>query len=95
MASKSKIFFSFFFFNNLFFLESVLVLGSGMCAPALVQYLDDHGFHVILASRTLSAAQKLAEGKKSVEAQEVDVEKENGETILEELVSRVDAVKKF
>lgn len=45
---------------------SVLVLGSGMCAPALVQYLDQHDYKVILASRTLAAAQKLAEGKKHV-----------------------------
>jgi saccharopine dehydrogenase (NADP+, L-glutamate forming) len=71
---------------------SVLVLGSGMCAPALVQYLDHHDYKVILASRTLAAAQKLAEGKKHVVPKRLDIEAADGEKLLEELVPQADAV---
>jgi shikimate 5-dehydrogenase len=48
--------------------QSVLVLGAGLCPPPLVKYLGEHGFRVILASRTLEAAKKLIDGVKNAEA---------------------------
>ncbi len=40
-------------------MKKVVVFGAGMVAGAHVEYLLNHGFHVTVASRTLSKAQEL------------------------------------
>jgi saccharopine dehydrogenase-like NADP-dependent oxidoreductase len=84
--------------------KSVLVLGAGLCPPPLVKYLGENGFRVILASRTLDAANKLINGVKNAEAKgdqirydclylkALDIETPEGVKLLEELVPQVDAV---
>jgi saccharopine dehydrogenase (NADP+, L-glutamate forming)/spermidine synthase len=76
--------------------KSVLILGSGFCTPPLVRYLAEHKFFVILANRTLENAQKLVESlgidTANIEPRGLDIEKEEGQELLEELAPRVDAV---
>ena len=42
--------------------KKVLVLGAGLVSRPLVRYLLDRGFHVTVASRTVSKAEALIEG---------------------------------
>lgn len=72
--------------------HTILLLGAGMCVPPLVKYLAEHGFKVILASRTLSKAEKLAKGRPNVEAVQLDIEAADGLQKLEELVPKADGV---
>ncbi len=44
-------------------MKKVLVLGAGLVSKPLVHYLLDHGYEVICASRTVSKAEALVEGK--------------------------------
>lgn len=43
-------------------MNKVVVFGAGMVAGAHVRYLLDHGFHVTVASRTVSKAEELVKG---------------------------------
>ena len=43
-------------------MKKVLVLGAGLVSKPLVRYLLDHNFHVTIASRTKSKADKLIDG---------------------------------
>lgn len=49
-------------------MKQVLVLGAGMVVKPLVRYLQEHGFKVIVASRTVSKAQALLDDKYPGEA---------------------------
>lgn len=52
---------------------SILVLGAGLVTKPLVHYLSSHGWHVILASRTLENAAKLIDGAAHAEAHQFDI----------------------
>ncbi len=42
-------------------MSKVLILGAGLVARPLVRYLLDHGYEVVVASRTVSKAIKLVD----------------------------------
>ncbi|MFX1535389.1 MAG: saccharopine dehydrogenase C-terminal domain-containing protein [Promethearchaeota archaeon] len=69
-------------------MKKVLVLGAGLVAGPLVNYLLEHGYHVTVASRTLSKAEKLIGGHSNGKALEFDITKtpEN----LKDLVAETD-----
>lgn len=52
---------------------AVLVLGAGLVTKPLVHYLSEHGWHVILASRTVENAEKLIDGAAHAEAHQFDI----------------------
>ena len=54
-------------------MKKVLVLGAGLVSKPLVHYLIDHGYEVICASRTVSKAEALVEGKKHGVAKKLDL----------------------
>jgi len=72
--------------------KTVIVLGAGLSSPALIKYLDDHGFRVIVANRTLGNAKKITDQCKHSEAIELDIEKPEGVAKLEQLAPSVDAI---
>ncbi|MFX0063064.1 MAG: saccharopine dehydrogenase C-terminal domain-containing protein [Candidatus Hermodarchaeota archaeon] len=69
-------------------MKKVLVLGAGLVAGPLVNYLLEHGYHVTVASRTLSKAETLIGGHSNGKALEFDITKtpEN----LKDLVAETD-----
>lgn len=71
-------------------MKSVLVFGAGLVAGPLVRYLLDHGFHVQVASRTLSKAQSLVEGHPQGGAIQFDMGEDEAQ--LESLVAEADVV---
>lgn len=71
-------------------MSNVLVLGAGLVAGPLVRYLlGQPDFHVKVASRTLSKAEKLVSGHERGEAEQLNVE--DGEK-LDSLISSADLV---
>ena len=58
-------------------MKSVLVLGAGLVARPLVQYLLKHDFRVRVASRTVSKAEKLVGGHSNGEAIQWTVDKKD------------------
>lgn len=71
-------------------MKNVLCLGAGLVARPFVQYLNDHGFHVIVASRTRRKADILIEGCKNAESVEFNINTDD--EVLNELTSKVDLV---
>jgi saccharopine dehydrogenase (NADP+, L-glutamate forming)/spermidine synthase len=71
-------------------MKKVLCLGAGLVARPFIQYLSDHGFHVMVASRTVSKAEKLIEGCKNAEAVAFNIAEDDD--LLEELTAKVDLV---
>ncbi len=49
-------------------LATILVLGAGLVCPPGVEYLCGHGYKVIVASRTLAAAEKITRKLENAEA---------------------------
>jgi saccharopine dehydrogenase-like NADP-dependent oxidoreductase len=72
--------------------KEVLVLGAGMVVRPLVPYLTQHGYRVVVASRTLAKAQQIVEGISGAKAVECDVETDAGKATLETLLPSADAV---
>lgn len=70
---------------------SVLVLGAGLVTKPLVHYLSEHGWNVILASRTLENAQKLVEGASHTEVHQFDITNSD-HSLLDALTQRSVAV---
>jgi len=71
-------------------MKTILVLGAGMVARPLVQYLlDQEGYHVKVASRTVSKAERIIDGNPDGEALSFDVDEMND---LQGLVSDSDIV---
>jgi saccharopine dehydrogenase-like NADP-dependent oxidoreductase len=56
----------------------VLVLGSGLVSKPGVVYLSEHGFNVILGSRTLAKAEAVVKGLANTSAKKIDVETDEG-----------------
>jgi saccharopine dehydrogenase (NADP+, L-glutamate forming) len=69
-------------------MKKILCLGAGLVARPYVQYLSDHGFHVIVASRTKEKANRLIKGCKNTEAIPFNIAKD--ESLLDDLMSKVD-----
>ena len=65
-------------------MKRVLVLGAGLVAKPLVRYLLDKGHRVVMASRTVSKAEKMIAGHPNGEAHSLDLQDEAG------LAARVD-----
>jgi saccharopine dehydrogenase-like NADP-dependent oxidoreductase len=72
--------------------KEVLVLGAGMVVRPLVPYLTQHGYRVVVASRTLAKAQHIVEGISGAKAVECDVDTDEGKAVLEILLPSADAV---
>jgi len=70
-------------------MSKVLILGAGLVAKPLVRYLLDHGFEVIVASRTVSKAVKLVDNHPMGTAKELNLKDEES---LEKEVSEADLV---
>ena len=71
-------------------MKKILCLGAGLVARPYIQYLSDNDFHVIVASRTISKAERLIEGCKNAEAVAFNIAKDDD--LLEELTQKVDLV---
>ncbi|MHA1924279.1 MAG: saccharopine dehydrogenase C-terminal domain-containing protein [Candidatus Thorarchaeota archaeon] len=71
-------------------MKKVLCLGAGLVARPYVQYLSNHGFHVVVASRTKSKAERLIEGCKNAEAVTFNIK--NDDDLLDELTSQADLI---
>ncbi len=71
-------------------MKNVLILGAGLVAKPLVRYLlDQPDFHVKVASRTVSKAEKLVGDHTRGEAQPLNV---NDTATLKDLISQADLV---
>jgi saccharopine dehydrogenase-like NADP-dependent oxidoreductase len=69
-------------------MKKVLVLGAGLVSRPLVHYLlDQEGFQVRVASRTVEKARELTTGKANGTAEQVDV---SDEQALERLIAEAD-----
>ena len=69
-------------------MKKVLVLGAGMVAGAHTRYLlEQPDFHVTVASRTVSKAQKIVEGYDNGDARQLNVK---DEAAVEDLISQAD-----
>ncbi|TFG99833.1 saccharopine dehydrogenase [Candidatus Thorarchaeota archaeon] len=71
-------------------MKKVLCLGAGLVARPFIHYLSEHGFHVVVASRTKNKAEKLIEGCKNAEAIAFNIATDDG--LLEDLTAKVDLV---
>lgn len=71
-------------------MKKIVCLGAGLVARPYIQYLSDNGFHVIVASRTISKAEHLIEGSKNTEAVAFNIAKDD--SFLEELTKKADLV---
>ena len=69
-------------------MQKVLCLGAGLVARPYIQYLCKHGYHVIVASRTQSKAERLIEGCESAEAVTLNIKTDDD--LLDKLVSDAD-----
>ncbi len=68
-------------------MKKVLVLGAGMVSKPLVRYLLDNDFNVVMASRTVSKAEKIINGHPNGKPLSLDV---SDDAKLEKLVSESD-----
>jgi saccharopine dehydrogenase (NADP+, L-glutamate forming) len=71
-------------------MKKVLCLGAGLVARPFIHYLSEHGFHVVVASRTKSKAEHLIEGCENAEAVAFNITTDD--SLLEDLVAKVDLV---
>lgn len=71
-------------------MKQVLCLGAGLVARPYIQYLSDNNFHIIVASRTVSKAERLIRGCKNAEAVAFNIAKDD--ILLEELTKKADLV---
>lgn len=68
-------------------MKKILVLGAGLVAGAHTRYLLEHGFHVTVASRTVSKAEAIVEGYDNGAAVQLNVKNDEE---LENLISQCD-----
>jgi len=71
-------------------MKKVLCLGAGLVARPFIHYLSEHGFHVMVASRTVSKAERLIQGCENAEAVAFNIATDDN--LLEELTTQVDLV---
>jgi saccharopine dehydrogenase (NADP+, L-glutamate forming) len=71
-------------------MKKILVLGAGLVSRPMIRYLlGQPDFHVLMASRTISKAEKMIDGHLQGEAFSLDV---NDDKKVEDFVSQVDIV---
>ncbi len=68
-------------------MKKILVLGAGLVAGAHTRYLLEQGFHVTVASRTVSKAEAIVEGYENGAAVQLNVKNDEE---LENLISQCD-----
>jgi saccharopine dehydrogenase (NADP+, L-glutamate forming) len=71
-------------------MKKVLCLGAGLVARPFIHYLSENGFHILVASRTISKAEHLIEGCKNAEAIAFNIAKDDN--LLDDLTAKVDLV---
>jgi saccharopine dehydrogenase (NADP+, L-glutamate forming) len=71
-------------------MKKVLCLGAGLVARPFIHYLSENGFHILVASRTISKAENLIEGCKNAEAIAFNIAKDDN--LLDDLTAKVDLV---
>lgn len=71
-------------------MKKILCLGAGLVARPYIQYLSENGFHVFVASRTRSKAERLIDGCKNAESVAFDIATDDA--LLEKLSAKVDLV---
>ncbi len=71
-------------------MKRVLLLGSGLCSHPIIDYLDRHGFHVTVGSR--SKGDVKVQGKKLAKWIELDVEKPQGLLTLDAECEKNDVI---
>ncbi len=71
-------------------MKKIVCLGAGLVARPYIQYLSDNNFHVIVASRTKSKAERLIEGCKNAEAVAFNIAEDD--ELLENLTKKADLV---
>lgn len=69
-------------------MQNLLVLGAGLVAGPLVHYLLDQGYGVRVASRTLSKAESLVDGRPHGNAVQFDITED--QDMLDDLVAQTD-----
>ena len=73
--------------------KTVLLLGSGMCASPIIEYLSINNINVIVGSRTISECNKVLMNRlKNVSMITFDIEAENALQLLDKMVQDVDLV---
>lgn len=73
-------------------MKRVLILGAGLVTGPIVSYLLDKGYHVTVANRTVSKAQKLVGDHPHGEAVAFDVEADQDGAQLRQLIEQADLV---
>ncbi|MBD3405599.1 MAG: saccharopine dehydrogenase [Candidatus Lokiarchaeota archaeon] len=71
-------------------MKNILCLGAGLVARPYVQYLSEHGFHVIVASRTKEKADQLIKGLENAESIAFNIKTDDD--LLDKLTGQVDLV---
>ncbi len=71
-------------------MNKILCLGAGLVARPYVQYLCNHGFQLIVASRTQEKAERMVEGCRNASAIKFDIAKDD--ELLNQLTASVDLV---
>ncbi len=71
-------------------MKTVLCLGAGLVARPYVHYLCEHGFHVIIASRTMDKIEHVIQGSDNTEPVKFDIKTDD--QLLDQLTSRADVV---
>jgi len=71
-------------------MKKILCLGAGLVARPFIHYLSEHGYKVIVASRTKTKAEKLITGCTNAEAVAFNISKDDN--LLEDLTAKADLV---
>jgi saccharopine dehydrogenase (NADP+, L-glutamate forming)/spermidine synthase len=71
-------------------MKRIVCLGAGLVARPYVQYLCKHDYHVTVASRTKSKAERLIDGCKNAEAITFNIKTDND--LLKELTAQADLI---
>ena len=71
-------------------MKTVLCLGAGLVARPYVHYLCEHGFHVVIASRTMDKIEHVIQGSDNAEPVKFDIK--TNDQLLNQLTSRADIV---
>ena len=71
-------------------MKTVLCLGAGLVARPYVHYLCEHGYHVVIASRTMDKIEHVIQGSDNAEPVKFDIKTDD--QLLDHLTSRADVV---
>jgi saccharopine dehydrogenase (NADP+, L-glutamate forming) len=71
-------------------MKRIVCLGAGLVARPYVQYICKHGYHVTVASRTKSKAERLINGCENADAITFNIQTDN--ELLKELTTKADLI---